>query len=174
VADAGRDRVVKTTSLDGAKVLLDGSLSFDPDSQLKKFVAPNTPYDGRNIIKYKWYGIFGEVEGISPTVTLPIGTWDITLIVSDGLINSTDKVTITVKKEDELFLYEDLNEDGKIDSLDSALLGRYILVIITEFPTENGEIAADLNGDGKINTMDYTLLKRYILSMIDKFPVEDM
>lgn len=105
---------------------------------------------------------------------MPIGTWDITLIVSDGLINSTDKVTITVKKEDELFLYGDLNEDGKIDSLDSALLGRYILGIITEFPTENGEIAADLNGDGKINTMDYTLLKRYILSMIDKFPVEDM
>jgi len=174
VPDAGGDRVIKATSPDGAEVLLDGSLSFDPDSKLKKFAAPNTSYDGRSIIRYKWYGIFGEAEGIFPKVTLPIGTWDITLIVSDGLINSSDKVTITVKEEAELPYYGDLNDDGKINTMDSVLLGRFILGIINEFPYENGKIAADLNGDGKINTIDYTLLKRYILGMIDKFPVQNM
>jgi len=174
VADAGKDKVVKATSPEGAEVLLDASLSFDPDSELKKFAAPNTPYDGRSIVRYKWYGIFGEVEGISPKVTLSVGTWEITLIVSDGLVNSSDKVTITVKEEAEVPLYGDLNGDGEIDTVDLALLGRFVLGIINEFPSENGEIAADLNGDVIIDTIDYTLLKRYILVIIDKFPVENM
>ena len=71
---------------------------------------------------------------------------------------------------DEEILYGDVNDDGKINSTDSALLSRYTLDIISE--DRINIKAADLNGDDKINSMDYVLLGRYLLEMIDEFPVE--
>ena len=66
--------------------------------------------------------------------------------------------------------YGDLNDDGKIDSLDLSLLSRYIMEVIDTLPVS--EIAADLNGDGVVNSVDASLLSRYILEIIDEFPVE--
>lgn len=65
-------------------------------------------------------------------------------------------------------LYGDLNGDNIIDTLDCALLGRYILGIISEFPNLNGINAADLNKDGIICSLDYTLLSRYVLGIINE------
>ncbi|HEX9059380.1 MAG TPA: RICIN domain-containing protein [Clostridia bacterium] len=59
----------------------------------------------------------------------------------------------------------DLNGDGKINSTDYALMKRFLLEIITEFPSSDGIKLADLNGDSKINSTDYSLLKRLILSI---------
>ncbi|HEX9058649.1 MAG TPA: dockerin type I domain-containing protein [Clostridia bacterium] len=55
----------------------------------------------------------------------------------------------------------DLNNDGKINSIDGSILKRIVLGTYTgSYDSKNG----DLNGDGKINSTDYSLLKRRILN----------
>lgn len=71
------------------------------------------------------------------------------------------------------FKYGDLDGDFEVTSTDFTLLKRYMLKIITEFPSPNGLKAADLDGDSEITSTDYTLLKRYILKIIPVFPVEE-
>ena len=60
----------------------------------------------------------------------------------------------------------DLNGDGQINTIDYALLTKYVREIIDEFPIKNGLEIADLNKDGSINSVDCTLLKRNILEII--------
>ncbi len=67
-AIAGEDQVVECTGPDGAEVTLDGSASTDPDN---------------DDLSYTWQGPFGEISGQTITVTLGLGTHDITLTVSD-------------------------------------------------------------------------------------------
>ncbi|HHV28514.1 endo-1,4-beta-xylanase [Acetivibrio mesophilus] len=69
--------------------------------------------------------------------------------------------------------YGDVNEDGVVSSTDFTYLKRYVLKILSDFPTPNGKIAADVNGDGNINSTDVTIMKRYLLKVIDVFPVEN-
>lgn len=71
-------------------------------------------------------------------------------------------------------IYGDVNNDGEIDSTDFALLKRFILSIVRDFPYDGGKIAADLNGDNTIDSTDSVILKRYLLSIIDIFPVESI
>ena len=71
---------------------------------------------------------------------------------------------------DENVKYGDVNNDGNINSLDSAIMSRYLLGIIEE--SKINFKAADLNGDGRINSVDYALLGRYLLEMISEFPVK--
>jgi endoglucanase len=69
-------------------------------------------------------------------------------------------------------LYGDLNGDKLINSVDVALMKRYVLGVITSFPSADGLKAADVNGDGTINTVDYSLMKRFSLGIINKFPID--
>jgi hypothetical protein len=64
---------------------------------------PDITPDGRSIISYRWTGPFGEVEGAKTTVSLPAGVYECVLTVSDGWIESSDSVLITIKEigEDE-------------------------------------------------------------------------
>ena len=94
VADAGPDQVIGCGGLEGTAVTLDGSGSFDPEG------APLT---------YTWTGPFpeggGTVTGVSPTVTLPLGTSTITLVVDDGLlVSDPDTVDVTVALDVDGFL----------------------------------------------------------------------
>lgn len=82
VANAGPDQTVEATSPSGASVTLNGSGSSDPDG---------------DVLTYNWTGLFGAVSGVSPTVTLPLGTHTVTLTVSDGQAPATDTVDITVQ-----------------------------------------------------------------------------
>lgn len=72
--------------------------------------------------------------------------------------------------------YGDLNNDGTIDSIDAAILVKYILEIddirvpVPQPPTVWKP--ADLNGDGFVDTIDLAILQRYILEIIVSFPVE--
>lgn len=70
--------------------------------------------------------------------------------------------------------YGDLNNDNEVDSIDLALMKRYVLEIL-KFDTKEEEDlfikSADLNGDNSVNSTDLALLKRYILKIINKLPV---
>ncbi|HEX9059438.1 MAG TPA: dockerin type I domain-containing protein [Clostridia bacterium] len=59
------------------------------------------------------------------------------------------------------YLKGDVNNDGKLNSMDMSSLKRSVLGIFTS--TFNA-INADMNKDGNINSTDYSLLKRAVLS----------
>jgi hypothetical protein len=83
IADAGPDRTAECAAPSGTAVTLYGSGSSDPDG---------------DALTYRWTGPFGSAEGARPTVTLPLGTSIITLVVNDGQDDSpADTVTITVR-----------------------------------------------------------------------------
>lgn len=87
VANAGTDQTAEQAGRAGAPVLLDGSASSDPDG---------------DPLTYTWTGPFpeggGTVHGASPTVTLPLGTSTVSLVVNDGNLDSQpDGVSITVQ-----------------------------------------------------------------------------
>ena len=82
VADAGSDKTVEQTYYQGANVTLNGSGSYDPD---------NDP------LAYNWTWAGDSDTGVSPTVSLPLGTTTITLVVYDGTdYSDPDTVNITV------------------------------------------------------------------------------
>ncbi|NMB34552.1 MAG: hypothetical protein GX992_10085 [Clostridium sp.] len=55
----------------------------------------------------------------------------------------------------------DINCDGKVDTLDTTLLKRYLLRAVSL--TGDGLKNADINGDGSVDPLDLVLLKRIIL-----------
>ncbi len=67
-ADAGRDTTVECTGHDGTEVVLDGSASVDPDG---------------DSLTYSWTWSTGSATGETPTVTLPLGSYCVTLTVRD-------------------------------------------------------------------------------------------
>jgi hypothetical protein len=82
IADAGPDQTVEQAYYQGADVTLDGSGSSDPDG---------------DAITYAWTWSGGSASGVSPTVSLPLGTTVITLVVNDGFLDSCpDTVSINV------------------------------------------------------------------------------
>jgi len=82
VANAGEDRIVEQTDAAGTLANLDGSGSSDPD---------------QDTLAFSWSTPLGTLTGVSPVVSLPLGTNTITLTVFDGSLESTDSVSITVK-----------------------------------------------------------------------------
>jgi hypothetical protein len=86
IADAGDDFSVHCAQDGFAAVQLDGSGSSDADG---------------DSLTYRWSWTIGQqslaAEGIKPTIQLPVGAYEITLIVNDGIADSqADTVTITV------------------------------------------------------------------------------
>lgn len=77
VANAGQDQ----TALLGTAATLDGSGSSDPDG---------------DTLTYTWTCSFGTATGSNPSVTLPVGSHNITLTVDDGK-GGTAQDTVVVK-----------------------------------------------------------------------------
>ena len=91
IANAGPDQTITDKDKDGGEeVTLDGSASRDPYG---------------TIVSYVWSeGGLEIATGINPTVILSIGTYLITLTVTDnGGLTNTDTVTIKVLKGDKEF-----------------------------------------------------------------------
>ena len=86
VADAGPDTDVECLAPLSTLVFLDGSGSYDLDD---------------DALTYTWTGSFpegnGVVNGINPSVSLPLGETTISLVTNDGQENSiADEVVVTV------------------------------------------------------------------------------
>ena len=89
VADSGNQPPVAIGTVSSQKkrgcgrVKLDGRDSYDPD---------NDP-----IVSNTWTGPFGTATGATPTVTMPLGTSNVNLVVNDGAVDSEpDTVIITI------------------------------------------------------------------------------
>jgi hypothetical protein len=80
-ADAGPDQTEEQTYYQGADVTLDGSGSSDPNE---------------DPLTYLWTWSGGSAIGVSPIVSLPLGTTTITLTVHDGEFTDADTVDINV------------------------------------------------------------------------------
>jgi hypothetical protein len=76
IADAGPDRAVEASSAAGASLMLDASASTDPD-----------PDDA---MTYEWSGPFGTADGMTPSVTLAMGTSIVDLTVNSVSIVVAD------------------------------------------------------------------------------------
>jgi hypothetical protein len=80
-ANAGPDQTEEQAYYQGADVTLDGSGSSDPNE---------------DPLTYSWTWAGGSDTGVSPIVSLPLGTTTITLTVNDGEFTDTDTVDINV------------------------------------------------------------------------------
>ncbi len=63
----------------------------------------------------------------------------------------------------------DLNNDGRVNSVDAAISTRCALRQADIDPDMNG----DVNGDGEYNSLDAAIITRYVLKVIDKFPTQE-
>lgn len=64
-------------------------------------------------------------------------------------------------------VYGDANGDGKVSTVDLAMLRRYLAAMdpITGISTITVQVGADVNGDGSIGTVDLAMLRRYLAAM---------
>ncbi|MFC2173889.1 hypothetical protein ACFLU6_14870, partial [Acidobacteriota bacterium] len=90
-ADAGTDIHVPCDTVGGAEVTLDGSLSSDPDGDSLVYFW-DTDGDG------DFTDVPGSATGAAPTLTFPVGSTVVALVVRDGQAESTpDALTVTVE-----------------------------------------------------------------------------
>ncbi len=89
LADAGPDQVFECTGLGQATVLLDGSLSSDPDS---------TPGTNDDIVSYSWMEAGQTLAtGVTASIPFALGVHDVTLTVRDRAGNvASSSTSITV------------------------------------------------------------------------------
>jgi hypothetical protein len=66
----------------------------------------------------------------------------------------------------------DLNGDNNVDVTDYALMKKYLLGLISDFPAEDDLAAGDLNSDGEINALDFAVFKKFLLGTIPKLPYQ--
>lgn len=67
-------------------------------------------------------------------------------------------------------LVGDINGDKEINSIDFAILRKYLLGDISTFDYTYDMESADVNGDGEVNSIDFGVLRKYLLGMITQFP----
>ena len=77
---------------------------------------------------------------------------------------------LTAQEDKGEYAYGDVNSDGNVDILDSAL----IQLSTNEMAelTDEQKLAADVNGDGVVDILDSALIQKYAAGKIDKFPIE--
>jgi hypothetical protein len=80
IANAGPDQTVSVDDSCTSVVTLDGSGSSGSDG---------------DSLTYNWTGSFGAVSGVNPRLTLGLGSYGITLSVSDGNAVATGMLTVT-------------------------------------------------------------------------------
>ncbi|WP_010680972.1 SGNH/GDSL hydrolase family protein [Acetivibrio cellulolyticus] len=92
---------------------------------------------------------------------------DLKDLFTPTVITPTFTSTPTPTSTPPSIIYGDVNGNGNVDSIDFALVRKYILGMDTPVSISNG----DVNGDGSINSIDFALIRQFILGIISKFPI---
>jgi len=171
------------------------SFEYDPEKLLVTDVTPGAIIPGGHNVTYNVDNVNGIVSieytggslimnnGIFANVQVDViddvekvGKEEIRLIRNSCKLYTDMSNELEAKKlvdgSVDIFMYGDLNGDGKVNSVDKVLVDRYCLEILSIFPGEYGLLAADVNGDGKVNSTDRVLINRYVLQQITEFPVQ--
>lgn len=85
---------------------------------------------------------------------------NITAYVNNKLIFGTEPVASSI-------LIGDINESGRVDSIDFALIRMHLLGL--QKLTGEAFNRADLNGDGIVNSIDFATMRLYLLGKIKSF-----
>jgi lysophospholipase L1-like esterase len=85
--------------------------------------------------------------------------YDSTISILKGSTNTPVPPTQTIAP----VLKGDVDGDGSVTSLDFGHMRKYILGMISSFPSANGLKAADVNGDGEVNSLDFAGLRLILL-----------
>ena len=159
-------------------VIVKGSINDDPERDCVSFGSASIVLDGTwsmdpegDPLTYTWTGPFGSVEGERVTVTVPVGTHEITLTVDDGK-GGVDSDTVEIMVE-ACPLNCDINGNGKFDGRDVAEFvkgcGKATIESYwckrnskwqgkkwydTRCPAEGVPWLCDVNGDGQFNGRD--------------------
>lgn len=173
-------------------VYIDGILVYgeEPPAAGKAPAAPElsaTVYEDARMVRLEWnrvedaegYRILWRAEkGVPGTEIIDVGDnnsymmenlvdnntyyFEVQAYNRYGVSPSSNVVRVTIGTSGD-FTPGDINDDGRVDSLDYVLLRRYVLGIIREFDSEKGKLAADINQDGFVDSLDYILLRRNLV-----------
>ena len=94
IADAGSDKLLTCSSVSATDVSLSASGSSDPDG---------------DSLSFSWLGDFGATSGETATISLPLGSSEITLTVDDGMANDVDTLMVQINVN-EIGLLPPLND----------------------------------------------------------------
>lgn len=120
-----------------------------------------------------WKNNEGKFIGLDHKIVLGkngvlIGKPDVSYTKQPTTVKPTVTTTVTVTTTTtttSTVIMGDVNNDKKITSTDSALVGRHILGSI-ELTSEQ-QLVADVNKDGRISSTDSALIERYVLGVIE-------
>ncbi len=172
VANAGPDAKVECSSFDGGVVHLDGSASTADTS-----AGPNA------IALWEWYLGYGTADesllGVGKTldVTLPLGSYEITLLVTDSFgQTATDQVTVVVQDTTPPFISVEVSPDTiwppnhKMVPVHASVVARDLcgpvtvtLVSVVNSEADNGPGDGNTTGDvqgAAVGTADFDYLVR--------------
>lgn len=85
--------------------------------------------------------------------------YDSTISILKGSTNTPVPPTQTIAP----VLKGDVDGDASVTSLDFGYMRKYILGMISSFPSSNGLKAADINGDGDVNAIDFAGVRLILL-----------
>lgn len=146
--DKSRNIYYVNADFTGTKIYPGGQPVYRKEVQFRVTGPREVNWDSSNDFSYK--GI-AETPGATPTLASNISVYD-------------DGIKVYGHEPGKDVMFGDVNSDGKINSIDFAVLKKYLLG-----RTEAIELtAADMNNDEKVNSMDFAILKKYLLDVRTK------
>ena len=145
------------------------SMTLIVGGEAETLIATVTPNKATNKT-VTWSSSNESVATVKDGVVTPVGQG--TAIISVTTVDGNKTACCTVDVRITKYLTGDVDGSNSVDSLDFALLKKYLLMEITSFNYIYGAQAADVNSDGSINAVDLALMKMYLLRIIDSFPLK--
>ena len=135
-----------------AGILAAGSFTKQPATEVTAFVLEAAPVEKKVVCS-------GNIETADSTNNFYV----------DEAIGAVEGTEIQGVGDGRKLIRGDLNEDGRIDGVDLALIRRGLTA---GFADSYAEIAADVNQDTQITVAEAVLIQNYLIGRIREFPVE--